>query len=58
MDFKEASLRERRIYYHEEWKEKDVPEFIIERIKEREFAFDHDGNGYNDRYKGFKIRIW
>ncbi len=53
MDFKEASLRERRIYYHEEWKEKDVPEFIIERIKEREFAFDHDGNGYNDRYKGF-----
>lgn len=53
MDFKEASLRERKIYYHEEWKEKDVPGFIVERIKEREFAFDHDGNGYNDRYKGF-----
>lgn len=54
MDFKEASLRERKIYYHEEWKEKDVPDFIVERITEREFAFDHDGNGYNDRYKGFE----
>lgn len=54
MDFKEASLRERKIYYHEEWKEKDVPKFIVERISEREFAFDHDGNGYNDRYKGFE----
>lgn len=53
MDFKEASLRERKIYYHEEWKEKDVPGFIVERITEREFAFDHDGNGYNDRYKAF-----
>ncbi len=54
MELKEASLRERKIYYHEEWKEKDVPEFIVERIGEREFAFDHDGNGYNDRYKGFE----
>lgn len=53
LEFKEASLRERKIYYHEEWKEKDVPRFIIDRITEREFAFDHDGNGYNDRYKAF-----
>ncbi|KYC45852.1 MAG: DNA primase small subunit PriS [Candidatus Methanofastidiosum methylothiophilum] len=53
MDFREASLRERKLYYHEEWNERDVPEFIIERIMEREFAFDHDGKGYNDRYKGF-----
>ncbi|NMC61449.1 MAG: DNA primase catalytic subunit PriS [Candidatus Methanofastidiosa archaeon] len=53
MEFKEASLRERKIYYHEEWKKKDIPDFIIDRITEREFAFDHDGNGYNDRYKAF-----
>jgi DNA primase small subunit len=53
LEFKEASLRERKIYYHEEWKKKDIPDFIIDRITEREFAFDHDGNGYNDRYKAF-----
>jgi len=54
LEFKEASLRERKLYYHEEWNKNDVPEFIIDRIHEREFAFDHDGNGYNDRYKEFK----
>jgi DNA primase small subunit len=65
MDFKEASIEERKIYYGKEWKEKDVPEFIVKRITEREFAFDHDGTGYNDRYKEFndlssfsKFMLW
>ncbi len=53
MDFSPASPKERMIYYSEEWNPKDVPEFIIRSIKEKEFAFDHEGNGYTDRYNAF-----
>ncbi|WP_297983789.1 DNA primase catalytic subunit PriS [uncultured Methanobrevibacter sp.] len=49
-----ASLAERRIYYREEWSEKDLPDFIADGITKREFGFDHIGNGPNDRYKTFK----
>lgn len=52
--FGKASLAERRIYYREEWSEKDLPDFISEEITKREFGFDHLGHGPNDRYKVFK----
>jgi DNA primase small subunit len=40
-------------YYSEEWNPKDVPDFIIRSLTEKEFAFDHNGSGYNDRYNAF-----
>lgn len=49
-----SSLAERRIYYREEWSDKDLPDFIAQGITKREFGFDHLGNGPNDRYKVFK----
>ena len=52
--FSKATLKERRQYYREEWSEKDLPEFIREGIKKREFGFDHNGRGPNDRYKTFR----
>lgn len=51
--FKPATLEERRIYYREEWDIKQVPDFITDSIENREFGFDHFGNGPNDRYKVF-----
>lgn len=51
--FKQANLEERRIYYKEEWDIKQVPDFILDSIENREFGFDHFGNGPNDRYKVF-----
>lgn len=53
MEFKEASPHERMIYYSEEWDPREVPDFIIGSMREREFAFDHNGTGYNDRYNAF-----
>ena len=52
--FSKATLKERRQYYREEWSENDLPEFISTDIKKREFGFDHNGTGPNDRYKVFK----
>ncbi|WP_409199427.1 DNA primase catalytic subunit PriS [Methanobrevibacter sp. DSM 116169] len=49
-----ASLKERRQYYREEWSVDDLPKFITEGITQREFGFDHLGQGPNDRYKVFK----
>ncbi|MBQ6813793.1 MAG: DNA primase catalytic subunit PriS [Methanobrevibacter sp.] len=49
-----SSLAERRIYYREEWSDKDLPDFISQGITKREFGFDHLGHGPNDRYKVFK----
>jgi len=51
--FKPATLKERKIYYKEEWNIKQVPDFIEESIENREFGFDHFGRGPNDRYKVF-----
>ena len=45
-----ASKAEQARYYREEWSEDQLPEFIVEGIESREFAFDHDGNGPSDRY--------
>jgi DNA primase small subunit len=49
-----ASPEERKRYYREEWNIKQVPEYIIDSIQEREFGFDHVGRGPNDRYKVFR----
>jgi DNA primase small subunit len=48
--FQPASPEERKIYYNEEWNKKDVPDFIVDSMQNREFGFDHDGSGPNDRY--------
>ena len=51
--FSKATIKERRQYYREEWDPKDLPDFISNDIKKREFGFDHNGRGPNDRYKVF-----
>ena len=51
--FSKATLKERRQYYREEWSENDLPDFIATDLKKREFGFDHNGTGPNDRYKVF-----
>jgi len=48
-----STLEERRIYYREQWDIKEVPDFIIHSVENREFGFDHFGKGPNDRYKVF-----
>lgn len=53
MDLKPASLQERRLYYREEWDVKQVPDFILKSLTQREFGFDHLGRGPNDRYRVF-----
>jgi DNA primase small subunit len=53
MEFTEATLRERHMYYKKEWKAADVPSFLIDSLQYREFGFDHDGNGPKDRYESF-----
>ena len=52
--FSKATIKERRQYYREEWDPSDLPEFIAKDIKKREFGFDHNGRGPNDRYKVFR----
>lgn len=49
--FVPATQEERKIYYEEEWSKKDLPDFIVTSIEQREFGFDHDGSGPNDRYR-------
>ena len=51
--FKQATPEERKIYYREEWDVNQVPNFILDRLENREFGFDHFGRGPNDRYKTF-----
>jgi DNA primase small subunit len=51
--FKQATLEERKIYYREEWKSGEVPDFLASSIGYREFGFDHDGRGPRDRYNAF-----
>ncbi len=48
--FSEATPAERRRYYREEWGLSQVPDFILDTLSEREFGFDHTGDGPNDRY--------
>lgn len=48
--FEEATPEERKIYYNEEWNAKELPDFIVDSIEQREFGFDYDGSGPSDRY--------
>ncbi|MFQ5815739.1 MAG: DNA primase catalytic subunit PriS, partial [Candidatus Hydrothermarchaeaceae archaeon] len=41
---------ERKLYYNEEWSKKDLSDFIVDHMEQREFGFDRDGRGPNDRY--------
>jgi DNA primase small subunit len=52
--FQEASFEERKLYYNEEWRIEDVPDFILDSLSKREFGFDHDGTGPKDRYNRFE----
>ncbi|MFA0834483.1 MAG: DNA primase catalytic subunit PriS [Methanobacterium formicicum] len=54
MELKAATPNERRQYYREEWNVKDVPDFILNTLTQREFGFDHMGRGPNDRYRVFQ----
>lgn len=54
IEFRQANREERRIYYNEEWKREDVPDFILDSLSKREFGFDHDGTGPKDRYNRFE----
>lgn len=49
-----STLKERRRFYREEWSVKDIPDFILNEIMKKEFGFDHNGTGPNDRYNSFK----
>ena len=51
--FNEATEEQRRIYYQEEWNPSKMPDFIKKTINKREFGFDRDGSGPNDRYNQF-----
>ncbi|MGQ9787821.1 MAG: DNA primase catalytic subunit PriS [Candidatus Hadarchaeaceae archaeon] len=50
---REATPEERRRFYTEEWNRHDVPDFILHNISMREFGFDLDGSGPNNRYNQF-----
>ncbi|MBU2559909.1 DNA primase catalytic subunit PriS [archaeon] len=52
--FHEATRENRTSYYNEEWRIKDVPDYILETLSKREFGFDHDGTGPKDRYNRFE----
>jgi DNA primase small subunit len=54
VDLKPATPNERRKYYREEWNVKDIPDFILNTLAQREFGFDHMGRGPNDRYRVFQ----
>ncbi|ASJ11525.1 DNA primase catalytic subunit PriS [Thermococcus thioreducens] len=51
--FREVTERERKHYYSKEWSAKKLPEFIVRTLEEREFGFDHTGEGPNDRKNVF-----
>ncbi len=40
-------------YYRDEWDVKDLPDYLLHTLSLREFGFDHDGEGPNDRYNQF-----
>ena len=52
-EMREATEDEREQYYQEEWKANDLPDFLLHTLSLREFGFDHDGEGPNDRYNQF-----
>jgi DNA primase small subunit len=53
MEFREATLQDRREYFAREWNPHGLPSFITDYFHFLEFAFDNDGTGPNDRYNAF-----
>ncbi|NJE05629.1 DNA primase catalytic subunit PriS [Thermococcus sp. M36] len=51
--FREATPRERAQYYRTEWSAKRLPDFITDTLENREFGFDHTGDGPSDRKNVF-----
>ncbi|ASJ15314.1 DNA primase catalytic subunit PriS [Thermococcus radiotolerans] len=51
--FREATLKERKLYYSKEWSPAKLPDFIVETLENREFGFDHTGEGPSDRKNVF-----
>ncbi len=51
--FREATKAERSSYYKKEWSTKKLPKFIVETLENREFGFDHTGEGPSDRKNVF-----
>ncbi|ASJ08300.1 DNA primase [Thermococcus siculi] len=51
--FREATKAERARYYKKEWSAKKLPRFIVETLDNREFGFDHTGEGPSDRKNVF-----
>jgi len=54
MKMRPATPEERRRFYREEWTRREVPDFILRTLPLREFAFDVDGTGPNNRYNQFE----
>jgi DNA primase small subunit len=50
---RQATKEEIRQFYHEEYTTKEIPEYILENLHQREFAFDRAGKGPRDRYNQF-----
>ncbi|MBP1911597.1 DNA primase catalytic subunit PriS [Thermococcus stetteri] len=50
---REVTQEERRLYYSREWNARKIPGFILESIENREFGFDHTGEGPSDRKNAF-----
>jgi DNA primase small subunit len=53
MEFRRATPEERRRFYREEWNSRELPDFIQQTLSLREFGFDPDGTGPNQRYRQF-----
>ena len=51
--FREVTKAERTEYYRKEWSAKKLPGFIVETLENREFGFDHTGEGPSDRKNVF-----
>ncbi len=52
--FREVTKNERLLYYRREWSSKKMPDFLVETIENREFGFDHTGDGPSDRKNVFQ----
>ncbi len=50
---REATQEERKRFYTEEWNRHEIPDFIMHTLSLREFGFDIDGSGPNNRYNQF-----
>ncbi|QDA30547.1 DNA primase catalytic subunit PriS [Thermococcus indicus] len=50
---REMTKEERALYYRREWSAKRLPDFIVRNLENREFGFDHTGEGPSDRKNVF-----